>query len=190
MQSPADAVLITQTLLEELVLHEHARAVALYPQWRHPYGGLRMNRARRSYGQAHRDGTLVLSRIFLGTPAFADLEDTVRHEFAHLIVGIDHKHGPAWKQVASALGATPRATGRSRDAALAERMHGARFTLVAIMESGEARPLRRVYRRSRRLSDYRPTPLGRRYHIDGEWIVAFRYDDSQNENEKEIESPR
>lgn len=167
---------IDRTLVSAVVVRELDRALDLFPHWVHPFAGLAFNNARRSYGHAHRDGRIVLSRLFLGTSALADLEDTVRHEFAHLIVGIDERHGPRWKHVARRLGAVPRAAGRSRAADLHARMENAPFTLVAVLASGEERQLKHAFRRSRRFLDYRHDDRGRRYFVGGEAVAYFRYD--------------
>ena len=39
-----------------------------------------------------------------------DIRDTVLHEIAHAIAGPDVGHGPAWKNIAARIGATPRAS--------------------------------------------------------------------------------
>jgi len=158
-----------------VVLRELDRALGLFPDWAHPFAGLSFNRARRCYGQAHRDGRVVLSTVFLGTAALNDLEDTVRHEFAHLIVGIEARHGPRWRAVARALGAVPRATGRSQSPDLAARMDDAPFTLVAVLESGEERELKPAFRRNRRFLDYRLGRGAQRYRCAGQDVLFFEY---------------
>lgn len=169
---------LTEGLIQVVVLRELDRAIARYPEWAHPFAGLEISRRmRRSFGQAHADGRLRISAQFLGTPALADLEDTVRHEFAHLVVGVREKHGPAWRRVARDLGAIPRATGRSRCDHLQGRMADGPFTLVAVMQSGEERVLRRVFRRSPRYRNYRFDRGGQRYRIGNEWVERFRYID-------------
>ena len=170
-----DPNLITPESIDELVAEEYVRALGSFPEWRHPFSGVELSRSRRCFGQAHVDGRILLSRQFLGTRAYDDLRDTLRHEFAHLIVGIDQKHNAHWRCAAASLGATPPACGRARSEDLEERMSGAPFTLIAVMQSGEERELRAVHRRSRRYQDYRFDRRGQRYHIDGEWIACFRY---------------
>lgn len=174
---------LTQAMIQVVVLRELDRALVLFPNWVHPFAGLEISpRMRRSYGQAHADGRLRISAQFVGTTALADLEDTVRHELAHLIVGVGEKHGRAWKQVATALGATPRATGRSTNADLHGRMADGPFTLVAELLSGEERVIRRVHRRSRRYRDYRYGQAGQRYRLAGEWVRRFHYIDHRTES--------
>ncbi|MFT7287968.1 MAG: putative SprT family Zn-dependent metalloprotease [Halieaceae bacterium] len=168
---------LTRSEIRGIVEQELQRALSRYPKWVHPYTGLEFNRARRTFGQAHRDGRVVLSDRFVGTAALTDLIDTVRHELAHLIAGIPAKHGPRWKAVAVALGAVPRASGRSVDAHLQQRMSDAPFTLIAEMRSGEELEIRKVFRRSRRYLDYRYGTKGQRYHIKGDWVERFHYVD-------------
>jgi predicted SprT family Zn-dependent metalloprotease len=124
---------------------------------------------------------VVLSNTFLGTSATADLQDTIRHELAHLIAGIRFKHGPRWQQVAHSLGARPRASGRSQSSELQEKMSDAPFTLIAIMRTGEELVMRKVYRRARRYQDYRYGKRGQRYHIRGEFVERFEYLDHRGQ---------
>ncbi|MEO1078979.1 MAG: SprT-like domain-containing protein [Pseudomonadota bacterium] len=171
----AEAPLLDSTIVSVIVLREVDRALARYPEWTHPFAGLSFNRARRSYGQAHRDGRIVISTVFFGTAALDDLEDTVRHEIAHLIVGIDARHGPRWRKVARALGAIPRAAGRSSCESLNARMDDAPYTLVAVLTSGEECEVKSVYRRSRRYQDYRLGERGAHYRYRGESVLRFEF---------------
>ena len=166
--------------IQQLATIEYERALELFPNWQHPYSHIELTRSKRCFGQAHIDGRILLSQSFLGTTAVEDLRDTLRHEFAHLIVGIDQKHNAHWRCAAASLGATPKACGNARSEELNQRMSDAPFTLVAIMQSGEEKELRQVHRRSRRYQDYRYSPFGQRYHIDGEWVERFRYDSNRS----------
>ena len=171
---------LTELMIQTVVLRELDHAMALFEAWAHTFAGLELSRrTRRSYGQAHSDGRLVLSAQFLGTSALADLEDTVRHELAHLIVGIGHRHGPVWKAVAKKLGATPRATGRAGDPSLQARMADAPYTLIAVLQNGRKREIKTVFRRSRRYQEYRYGRGGQRYRFEGEFVDHFRYDDNR-----------
>jgi len=166
---------LDKTVIGAVVLRELDRALALFPDWAHPFAGLSFNRARRCYGQAHHDGRIVLSTLFLGTAALADLEDTVRHELAHLIAGIEERHGPRWRAVARTLGAVPRAAGRSHSPELSARMDDAPWTLVAVLASGEECELKPAFRRDRRFMNYRLGAGNRRYRFAGEDVLCFRY---------------
>jgi hypothetical protein len=166
---------LDRTMISVVVLREVDRALALFPDWTHPFAGLDLNRARRSFGQAHRDGRIVISSVFVGTGALEDLEDTVRHEIAHLIVGIDERHGPRWRRVAKRLGAVPRASGRSRARDLGERMDDAPWMLVAVLDSGAQHELKPAWRRSRSYLEYRAGRGGREYRYRGQRVSHFLY---------------
>jgi hypothetical protein len=166
---------LDETMIATVVLREVDRALGLYPRWAHPFAGLEYSRARRHYGQARSDGRLFISRQFIGTAALADLEDTVRHELAHLIVGVREGHGPRWKAVAAELGATPRAAGRSRCRHLDERLTTAPLMLVAVFEDGSELEVKPAHRRSRAYLDYRYNLRGKRYRVAGRWVQRFYY---------------
>ncbi|MFK7829873.1 MAG: SprT-like domain-containing protein [Congregibacter sp.] len=170
---------LSKNEIERIVGEELQRALSLFPNWVHPFSSLEFNNSRRTFGQAHQDGKVVLSNSFIGTCASEDLVDTVRHEFAHLIVGIRQKHNVRWRMAAASLGARPKATGRSKAEDLHERMTDAPFTLIAVMLNGDERVMRQVFRRSKRYLDYCYERGGDRYHIDGEFIARFRYEDNR-----------
>lgn len=183
---PADAQTVprpehplNESAIRRIFARELAKARAEFADWEHPFTELSFNRAKRSYGHAHHDGRIVLSNSFFGTNAVADLEDTIRHELAHLIAGIRFKHGPRWRQIAECLGATPRASGRSQSDELHEKMSDAPFTLIAVMQNGEERTMRHVYRRARRYLEYRYGKRGQKYHVRGEFIERFVYIDNR-----------
>ena len=146
---------LTAEDMRSLTADEVQRAQALYPRWAHPYRSLSLSRARRILGQAHSDGQVMLSTVFLGTLAHDDLRDTIRHELAHLIVGIRARHGPRWREVAAALGAEPRAGAGARSEELRDRMDDAPWSLVAVLADGSEVELRKAYRRSPQYLNYR-----------------------------------
>lgn len=166
---------LDRTLISAVVLRELDRALDRYPVWAHPFSGLVFSRARRSFGRAYRDGRIAISTVFVGTTALEDLEDTVRHELAHLIAGVDQQHGSRWRRVAKDLGAVPRATGRSRCETLHERMQHAPLTLVAVMASGAEVDIKPAFRRSGRYTQYRRSLFGRRYLVGEEVVDRFYY---------------
>ena len=171
--------MLTEALTEEAIhatfTDELARAERLYAHWEHPCTGLSFSRARRILGQAHGNGTVKLSTLFIGTPARRDLIDTIRHELAHLIAGLRAGHGARWRQIARNLGAQPRATGDARCEVLRRRMDDAPFTLYAVLAGGEEVAVKPAYRRSREYENYRYNRFGRRYYYRGEAVQYFRY---------------
>ncbi|MDP9821063.1 putative SprT family Zn-dependent metalloprotease [Nocardioides massiliensis] len=78
----------------------------------------------RRFGSIHFETipyAIHLSRRWLQHGSREQAEDTIRHEVAHAVAGSLAGHGPAWKEVARRLGATPEAcataTAEEREAA-------------------------------------------------------------------------
>lgn len=175
MISPEHKLPLERPGIETLVAREVDRAVERFSCWQHPFRRLNFSRARRILGQAHQDGTVTLSSIFLGTTALDDLRDTVRHELAHLIAGLSCRHDESWKRVAVELGALPRARGLVRSRQLQSKMDDAPYTLIAVMDGGEEVPLKPAFRRSPQYLHYSFSALGRQYFLRGRPVRAFRY---------------
>lgn len=55
---------------------------------------------------------ITLHRPFVALNERGLVEDTIRHEIAHALVGPGHAHGPTWKAMARRVGAVPRASKR------------------------------------------------------------------------------
>jgi len=68
------------------------------------------NNRKRAFGVCHyRKKTIQLSTVLTATEPEHKVRDTVLHEVAHALAGASAKHGPRWREMARAVGATPRA---------------------------------------------------------------------------------
>lgn len=67
-------------------------------------------RFKRQYGAPAKCFEVVISESLLAC-GLEQVIDTLRHEAAHAIAGVEAKHGPVWKATARRLGATPKACG-------------------------------------------------------------------------------
>jgi predicted SprT family Zn-dependent metalloprotease len=93
-----DAKALTELLLEETGLTEAGWEF----RWTHE---------NRVHGRCvWKDKVIELSTRLTSANTETVVEDTIRHELAHALVGAGHGHGPVWQAKAVALGATPRAT--------------------------------------------------------------------------------
>ena len=122
--------------IEDIVWQELERAMKIRPQhyWAIDYNGLEFTKAKTHYGQATRQGKIRISRIFLGTREFAQLKDTIRHEIAHLMCGMEAGHDANWRHAASLLGCRPRA-----NTPLSGELHKTakkQWRLIGILEDG------------------------------------------------------
>lgn len=124
--------------------------------WAHPFQDLQFIDAKAAYGKASSKGVLKISRVFLNTREYVQLRDTIRHEFAHMIVGNRHKHNPVWQDMARRVGAKPRATQRATGA-LQQTMKR-KWRLMGITLSGETVKLHESHNRLGRYLAYRYSP--------------------------------
>lgn len=65
---------------------------------------------RQPHGQPAKCFEVVISESLLAC-GLEQVIDTLRHEAAHAVAGLEAKHGPVWKATARRLGATPKACG-------------------------------------------------------------------------------
>jgi predicted SprT family Zn-dependent metalloprotease len=67
----------------------------------------RISNTKRSLGRCfHADKTIELSRYYLHIPD-SEIENTIRHEIAHALVGPNHGHDRVWELEALKCGAVP-----------------------------------------------------------------------------------
>jgi len=71
--------------------------------WRFKWG----NSKRRLGMCSFKEKTIEVSLWYVGSTSDEELEDTVRHEIAHAVVGSGHGHDYVWKRAAIQLGARP-----------------------------------------------------------------------------------
>ncbi len=99
-------LLAAEAMAREL-MEQHGVAAA---GWRFVW-----SHGRRQLGSAHvrrlRKGrqikTIRLSRHLVQLNSEAEVRDTILHEIAHAIAGIEHGHDATWKAVCVRIGATP-----------------------------------------------------------------------------------
>jgi len=89
---------------------DRAREITRSCYWAIQYTGFEFLASKNTYGMAMRTGKIRISRIYLNTREFAHLKDTIRHEIAHLMCGMNANHDANWRHAARLLGCKPRAT--------------------------------------------------------------------------------
>ena len=95
---------------------------------------LRFNGARKKLGECRPQQKLILiSRVHALNGASGQVTDTILHEIAHALAGPDAGHGPAWKEIARRLGATPKSCAPESDEA-----RNAREAAKAMFRTGDA----------------------------------------------------
>ena len=95
---------------------------------------LRFNGARKKLGECRPQQKLILiSRVHALNGASGQVTDTILHEIAHALAGPKAGHGPAWKEIARRLGATPKSCAPESDEA-----RNAREAARAMFRTGDA----------------------------------------------------
>lgn len=107
---------------------------------------------RKVLGTANSFGEVSVSRAYIGSVDYDGLDDTLRHELAHLAAGIKAKHGIEWKRMAVLFGATPSSRGKSTQC-VTDSLY--KYYLVAHMEDGNVLPIKPANRKLKKYTGYR-----------------------------------
>lgn len=176
------SVPITEEIIRQLDRKIRAEVDDIYSMnfWAHPYWKTTIGtRSGRALGTASSSGEICISKAFIGGTSYEALEDTLRHEYAHLAVGVYEKHGNKWREMAQLFGATPKARSKHKEhlceltQAQLERSY--KYTLVAHLEDGTSRALKGVNRRQRARLEYKPKMFSY-YRIGDLKIIKFTYE--------------
>jgi len=133
---------------------------------------------KTKYGMADINGTVHINQAFIGSTAYQLLEATIRHELAHLAVGIQHGHDKFFRAKAQLFKAQ---FGRHLKPDI-QQIHtaiGYKYQLYATVLDGDNKnPIeilfRRVHRKHSKYLNYKPS----RFHyltIQGKKVLRFRY---------------
>ena len=72
-------------------------------KWGHIPTGVELDTHKSNYGQATKDGKVLINPAFIGTTAINKLKETMVHELTHLLVGLNRHHNKVFKRVENAL---------------------------------------------------------------------------------------
>ena len=79
-------------------------------RWSHgkkQLGCAQIRKRKRSFGRVEEEKTIKLSRHLVALNDEDEVKDTILHEIAHAIAGIEHGHNEVWKTVCLQIGAKP-----------------------------------------------------------------------------------
>ena len=128
---------------------------------------------KTKYGMADVNGVIHINHAFVGTEAFQLLDATIRHEFAHLCVGLFHGHDATFKAKARQFKAH---FGRHLKAESAQ-VHAAigyKYRLYATLANGETLLFRWVHRTHAKYMKYKPS-MFKYLTIKGQKVISFSY---------------
>ena len=141
--------------------------------WQHPPQGIKPSKHKTKYGMADLAGWVHINQAFIGTECWDLLEATIRHELAHLCVGLQCGHDARFKAMERRFNAVFGAHLQTQ----AKQLHNAighRYLLFAELVDGSEVLLKRVHRRHRKYSHYRPR-MFRYLTVGGQKVQRFRY---------------
>ena len=153
----------------EFAIKECASKIPKY-KWKHTPTAIKLTSRKRSYGVANIYGEILINKSYIGTNDIAHLRDTIRHEVAHLVVGIDEGHNRYFKRICRFLGGSPDSTSYSKEVN-ANITH--KWKLLMHMENGDVLT-KLVHRRSKAYTEYKPSWKCYR-HVNGIKIIRFEY---------------
>ncbi len=127
---------------------------------------------KTKYGLATCKGMVLVGEILIGTHAIISLRNTLRHELAHLAVGLEHKHDRVFRRCAAAFNANlPVSREEIKEI---EANISYKWKLIAHMKNGTIRDLGGVHRRTKVYLEYPRN--GRRMTVDGELVTRFEFE--------------
>ncbi len=143
-------------------------------QWHITPKTLKPTNHKTKYGMADINGVVYINEAFVGTQANDLLEATIRHELAHLCVGIHHGHDHIFKACAKLFKA---AFGKhlSADTKALNQSIGYKYKLFATLQNDQVILFRKVHRRHSKYTKYKPK-LFSYLTISGQKVLSFHYE--------------
>ena len=157
-----------QAILAEL------QAVEPIKNWRVQPQALHATKHKTKYGMADRDGVVYINQAFVGTSANKLLNATIRHELAHLCVGLQQGHNSTFKAKALQFKANFGKHLKLESSQIHDSI-GYKYQLYATLADGDEIPFRRVHRKHAKYSSYRAGRF-RYLTIKGMKVMSFRYE--------------
>ncbi len=167
------------TIAQQDIADLYARLVteltALQPlsAWQVKPQALRSTSHKTKYGMADADGVVYINRAFVGTRAWRLLELTIRHELAHLCVGLQHGHDRHFKAM-SCLFAADFGPEIKTEADEVHAAIGYKYLLYAQLANQPDLLFRRAHRKHPKYLNYKPGRL-RYLTIRGAKVQGFYY---------------
>lgn len=92
--------MITPEIINECYTSSLRECFDLFPaeKWKHSPAGVDMTDHKGKYGMATAKGVVLINKAFLGTNSTIKLRNTMRHELAHLAVGLKQSHNKVFRR--------------------------------------------------------------------------------------------
>ncbi|MGJ8664591.1 MAG: hypothetical protein ACSHWU_13120, partial [Marinicella sp.] len=139
---------------------QEVSALHAFNDWSVKPQKLAVTKHKTKYGMADIDGVVYINQAFIGTTAVRLLTATIRHELAHLCVGLQCGHNYKFKAKAKQFKAV---FGRDlkTESAQVHAAIGYKYKLYATIEQNQDNPseeilFRRVHRKHHKYVNYKP----------------------------------
>ena len=143
-------------------------------QWHIEPRGLQYTNHKTKYGMADIHGMVHINQKFIGSQANQLLDATIRHELAHLCVGLDQGHGARFKRCATLFKADMKAD-MAHEKAEIHTAIGHKYLLYAKLENQGELLFRKAHRKHPKYSRYKPKRFSY-LTIGGHKVLGFRYE--------------
>jgi predicted SprT family Zn-dependent metalloprotease len=155
--------------------HCLAEAYSLVPQnqWVVQPDSWLLTSHKTKYGMADVRGRVHINRAFVGSVATDLLEATVRHELAHLCVGLEQGHNRQFRAIERLFQANFKQVPDEQIQQLHKRI-GHSWELYACLADQTKVLLKKVHRKHRKYTEYRPG-MFRYLMYKGQKIDGFEY---------------
>jgi predicted SprT family Zn-dependent metalloprotease len=164
-------MLLTESLIKseyQAVLNE---CLARYTGWKIKPNGFGFTSHKTKFGFAYTSGLIEVNQKFIGTTAIDTLRDTLRHEMAHLAVGLEQHHNKRFKQVATHFGCLPSKPGDSK---LVIDSIEYKYSVYALTECGGRHFLGQCHRRTSYYDD--PVKKKMTLELDGKHLKILSFE--------------
>ncbi len=157
-----------QYLLQEMYELVPAKKWQITPQ------SVQLTSHKTKYGMADVHGVVFINQAFIGSNTIHLLEATLRHELAHLCVGVHHGHDAQFKSCARLFKANFGEHLIEETRVINEAI-GYKYKLYATLDNNDEILFRRVHRKHAKYLKYKPR-LFSYLTIKGQKVLSFRYE--------------
>ncbi len=128
---------------------------------------------KTKYGMANHRGDVYINDAFVSTTAWQLLEATLRHEFAHLYIGLAAGHNARFRKTASLFKSSFKRVPVEEVKQLRDQIRY-QYNLFAILANGESVLIKKAHRKHAKYTKYKPR-LFYNLSIKGCKIIRFDY---------------
>ena len=147
------------------------------PVWHTKAIGVELASRKAVYAEVTPGGVVKVNPAFIGTTAFKKLDQTLLHEFAHLIAGLDQHHNKQFRAVCHFIGVA-HDDECEQQALLVSDAVNYKYTVYAHLSNGERRLLGQIHRKTKLYSEYKPTMKRKHRTKDGHTVLNYEIVDN------------